>query len=74
MLDAQLSFLQLTPLRYSWQAPAPSHLPFVPQLAAPLSVQDLRVSALPAATMVHLPCEPGRPQLRQEPVQAFSQQ
>ena len=26
---------QLVPLAYGWHAPAPSHLPFVPQLAAP---------------------------------------
>ena len=74
MLDVQLSDLQTVVLEYSWQAPAPSHLPFVLQLAAPMSLQVIRVSALPADTMVHLPCEPGRPQLRQAPVQELSQQ
>jgi hypothetical protein len=74
MLDAQLSLLQTVFLVYSWQAPAPSHFPLVLQLAAPMSLQVIRRSALPIAIMVHLPCEPGRPQLRQAPVQALSQQ
>ncbi len=74
MFDAQLSPLQTTFLTYSWQLPAPSHLPFVPQPAAPESLQVVRGSALPTATRVHLPCDPGSPQLRQAPVQALSQQ
>ncbi len=55
MLDAQLSLLHTVFFVYSWQAPAPSHLPFVLQLAAPMSLQVVRGSALPADTMVHLP-------------------
>jgi hypothetical protein len=74
MLDVQLSGLQTEFFTYSWQAPAPSHLPLAPQPAAPVSLQMGRGSALPTATMVHLPWEPGSPQLRQAPVQAFSQQ
>ena len=70
----QLSAAQLVFLAYSWQAPAPSHLPLVPQLAAPLSWQVLRGSEFPAATIVHLPIDPASAQLRQPPVQALSQQ
>jgi hypothetical protein len=73
-LDAQASGEQVVFFAYSWHAPAPSHLPLVPQLGAPLSLQVLRGSAFPAATIVHLPTEPVSAQLRQAPVQPLSQQ
>jgi hypothetical protein len=73
-LAVQLSGAQLVFFTYSWQAPAPSHLPLVLQLAAPLSWQVLRGSEFPAATIVQVPIEPGSAQLRQPPVQAVSQQ
>jgi hypothetical protein len=59
---------------YFSQAPVPSHRPSVPQDALPASRQVLCGSAAPAAALTHLPSEPGRPQLRHEPVQADSQQ
>jgi hypothetical protein len=31
----QLALAQAVPSAYFWQPPAPSHLPFVPQVAAP---------------------------------------
>jgi hypothetical protein len=73
-LEAQLSGAQAVPLAYSWQLPLPSHLPLLPQPGAPESLHIWRTSIPPAGTIVHLPSEPGRLQLRQAPVQAFSQQ
>jgi hypothetical protein len=49
-------------------------LPFFPHPAIPSSLHVARGSALPAETIVHLPSEPTRAQLRQPPVQALSQQ
>jgi hypothetical protein len=46
----------------------------VEQELAPRLVQVLRGSGAPAATFRHWPGELGRLQLRQEPVQALSQQ
>jgi len=63
----QLSVPQTVPGAYIWQPPAPSHKPSVPQDSLPRSLQPLRGSAAPAATLKHWPGEPGRLQLRQAP-------
>jgi hypothetical protein len=73
-LEAQVSAAQPVFFAYSWQLPAPSHLPFVMQLAVPASWQVARGSALPAVTIVHFPSEPASAQLRQPPAHALSQQ
>jgi hypothetical protein len=49
----QMAVEQAVPGAYFWQPPVPSHLPLVPQLAAPWSVQE--VVAVPAATGEHIP-------------------
>jgi hypothetical protein len=50
---------QVVPFGYFWQPPAPSHLPFVPQLGAWLSTQAPFGSTVPAATAKHVPaCVP----------------
>jgi hypothetical protein len=49
---------QLVPSAYFWQPPAPSHLPFVPQLAAPSSAQKDAGAGVLAATGVHVPVPP----------------
>jgi hypothetical protein len=54
----QVAAAQLVPSGYFWQPPAPSHLPFVPQLAAPWSVQKLAGAAVPAATGAQAPALP----------------
>ena len=59
---------------YFRQAPAPSHLPSVPHMAAVRSLQTLCGSAPPAAIDVHVPSDPGTAQLRQAPVQVVAQQ
>jgi hypothetical protein len=46
---------QAVPSAYFWQPPAPSHLPFVPQLAWPSSAQKADGAAVPAATGAHVP-------------------
>jgi hypothetical protein len=43
------------PFGYFWQPPAPSHLPLVPQLAAPWSAQKAAGAVVPAATGAHAP-------------------
>jgi hypothetical protein len=70
----QLSGAQVVPGSYLRQPVAPSHLPSVPQLLAPLSTQTLRGSTTPAGTGVQRPMAEGRAQLRQAPAQAPSQQ
>jgi len=52
----------------------PSHTPLVEQAATPRSLQVLRGSGAPLATFKHCPGELARLQLRQGPVQLFSQQ
>ena len=52
----------------------PSHTPLVEQEATPRSLQVLRGSGAPPATFKHRPGEPGRLQLRHEPLQLLSQQ
>jgi hypothetical protein len=51
----QLAAEHDVPFAYFWQPPAPSHLPFVPQLAAPWSAQKLAGAVVPAATGVQAP-------------------
>ena len=51
----------------------PSHKPLVEQAVAPRSWQVSRGSGAPLAAFRHWPGEPGRLQLRQAPVQLFSQ-
>jgi hypothetical protein len=46
---------QLVPVEYGWHPPLPSHLPFVPQLAAPWSLQNEAGAAVPAATGAQTP-------------------
>jgi hypothetical protein len=73
-LLAHFSAAQMVPFAYLRQPPAPSHLPSVPQEAAPWLVQVVRGSSLPAATEVHLPSDDSSAQLRQAPWQASAQQ
>jgi hypothetical protein len=40
---------------YFWQPPAPSHLPFVPQLVGPWSAQKPAGAVVPCATAEHAP-------------------
>ncbi len=61
------------PTAYRSQLPVPSHLPFVPHAAAPLSLHSPRGSTLSAATVRQRPGEPGNAQEWQVPVQAVSQ-
>jgi hypothetical protein len=51
----QLALAQLVPSAYFWQPPAPSHLPFVPHVAAPWSLQNVAGADVPAATGAHAP-------------------
>src|SRR5689334_16107454 len=59
---------------YSRQAPLPSHLPSVPQLAAPWSEHRFITSVAPAATLLHTPFELPSAHDLQTPEQADSQQ
>jgi hypothetical protein len=59
----QMAFPQTVLDGYFWQAPAPSHEPFVPQLAAPRSVHSLPGS-VPAAMGPQVPSVPGPVPLR----------
>ncbi len=61
-------------MAYFSQLPVPSHLPLVPQDAAPLSWQAPRGSTLSAATIKQWPGEVASAQYEQVPVQALSQQ
>jgi hypothetical protein len=58
---------------YFWQPPAPSHLPFVPQVDAPWSAQNEVGAAVPAATGAHVPL-PERLQAWQPPQLGCPQQ
>lgn len=69
----QLSAEHSVSTLYFSQAPVPSHRPSVPQDALPVSLHVRRGSEVLAATLTHLPSEPGRAQLRHAPVQADSQ-
>ncbi len=70
----QLSGAQIWPGGYFWQAPLPSHSPFWPHVVTPSSWQLPRGSSAPLATFKQRPGDPGRAQLRQEPVHSLSQQ
>jgi hypothetical protein len=62
------------PVAYFAQPPAPSQRPFVPQVAAPWSLQTLRLSRVFAARGVHVPGAEVSAQLRHAPPQASLQQ
>ena len=69
----QLAATHIVPAAYRRQAPAPSQVPSVPQLGAPLSVHWFSGSA-PTATKVQVPAVPASAQERQVPVQLELQQ
>jgi len=69
----QLAPTQTVPFAYRRQPPAPSHMPSVPQPAAPLSSHWLSGS-VPTAAKVHVPAVPASAQDRQVPVQLELQQ
>jgi len=71
-LVGQVAFWQEVPCWYFSQAPA-WHLPSVPQLCAPLSMQ-LPAGSGPEATAVHCPIVPVIAHDRQAPAQAVVQQ
>jgi hypothetical protein len=71
---SQRSGAQTVPAAYRRQMPPMSQRPSVLQEAAPRSTQTPRRSGLPAATAVQCPIADGSAQLRQEPMQALSQQ
>jgi hypothetical protein len=73
-LLAHVSEPHAVPVANFAQPPAPSHRPFVPQLAAPWSLQTLRLSRVFAARGVHVPGAEVSAQLRQAPPQASLQQ
>ncbi len=73
-LPVQASPAQAVPGLYLRQAPPPLQRPSVPQLAAPVSLQTLRVSSAPSGRLVQRPFDDGSEQLRQAPPQAESQQ
>jgi hypothetical protein len=62
------------PVAYIWQAPEPLHEPFVPQLAAPASMQRAVGSGMPAGTAEQVPSLPATPHDWQSPVHAPAQQ
>ena len=61
------------PWTYFWQEPA-AHLPLVPQLAAPWSLQPPAGSGVPVGTSVQRPSDPATAHERHDPVQAVAQQ
>src|SRR5262245_33333864 len=69
----QLPAAQTVPWAYLRQAPAPSHMPSLPQLVAPSSAQSL-AGSVPAGTGEQVPNLPAMLQAWQAPVQAVSQQ
>ncbi len=64
----------MVPGAYVRQPPVPSHLPSVPQEAAPWSVHTFRGSLDPAGMGVQVPMAVDSAQLRQLPAHAESQQ
>jgi hypothetical protein len=70
----QLDPRQVVPCGYSWQAPLPSHLPFVLQEAASLSTHCAVGSTWLAGTLVHVPSAFGSAQDWQAPPQGELQQ
>jgi len=73
-VSAQVACEHVVPLGYFWQPPAPSHLPFAPHAAAPLSMQTPLGSAEPAASGEQVPALPATLQAWQEPQVALPQQ
>ena len=69
----QLAPTHIVPAAYRRQPPAPSQLPSVPQVGAPLSSHWFSGSA-PTGTNVHVPAVPESAQDRQVPVQLELQQ
>jgi hypothetical protein len=69
----QLAAAHTVPLAYRRHAPAPSHAPSCPQLAAPSSAHWLSGSA-PAGTLMHCPSLPAIAHDRQLPPHAVAQQ
>ena len=69
----QLAAAHDVPWAYFWQAPA-AHLPLLPQLAAPWSLQPPAGSGIPVGTSAQRPSDPASAQERQDPVQAVPQQ
>jgi hypothetical protein len=65
---------QVVPFGYFWQPPAPSHLPFVPQLGDRLSTQTPFGSSVPAARGAHMPALPPTLHAWHEPQLALLQQ
>jgi hypothetical protein len=55
----QVACEQVVPFAYFWQPPAPSHLPFVPQVVGPWSTQVPFGSSLPASMAEQVPRLPG---------------
>ena len=73
MPAGQLAALHDVPWAYFWQLPA-SHLPSVPQDAAPWSVQAPTGSDPPLGTSTHVPIDPGIAHDLQLPLHAVAQQ
>jgi hypothetical protein len=72
--SGQVGAAHSVPAAYSWQPPAPSHRPVVPQVAAPATVHWPFGSVPPAGTGLHIPSVPVSAHDRQLPVQADPQQ
>jgi hypothetical protein len=70
----QIACEQIVPSAYFWQWPPPSHFPFVSHVGAPLSVQPLPGSTLPAIIAAHVPAEEPTLQAKQAPQLGASQQ
>jgi hypothetical protein len=64
---------QLVPATNLRQAPAPSHVPSVPQVVAPLSAH-WPSGSWPVGTIEQMPCVPARPHDRQMPLHSVLQQ
>ncbi len=72
---AQVRGRQKLPAGYSWQTPAPSHLPVRPQVLGASMAQPAVRGSAPAGRLRHEPSAPGRLQVRQGPLHsAVSQQ
>jgi hypothetical protein len=69
----QLAARHEVPWTYLSQAPA-AHLPSVPQLAGPWSLQLPAGSGVPVGTLVQRPSDPVSAHERHDPVQAVAQQ
>ena len=70
----QSSSAHSVPTGQIWQPPLPSHLPFVLHVDCGIAVHMPRGSTVPAAIGMQWPAIEPTAQLRQAPVQAWSQQ